>query len=380
MAALNPLTRELVFKIVFYGPGLGGKTTTLQTIHARTKPEHRGKLVSLATPTDRTLYFDFLPIRLAKVRGMSVRLQLFTVPGQVYFTATRKLVLTGADGLVFVADSQVARMDANQESLDDLNANLAEHGRSLSQTPHAFQWNKRDLEAVVPAEELDRRFNLFAAPATATVATSGEGVFEALEKITNLVLEAYKAELPRAGTGISWVDAEEAGLAVAVRELAESPIPRRSPSSSRSPMAPTSSPKPDAPERHSPPPPVSESRSDAPTGFSFAPLWPEAERAAVRQVEKELARGAWSEAVQACDMVVARSLASAASLAGGAMESPRDPALVAQLLGLDGPDYLRFRRRVRLARSGATIEAADALAAYHFVLDVGRARHAVDAG
>src|ERR1035437_7615230 len=227
MAALNPLTRELVFKIVFYGPGLGGKTTTLQTIHARTKPEHRGKLVSLATPTDRTLYFDFLPLRLAKVRGLSVRLQLFTVPGQVYFTATRKLVLTGADGIVFVADSQAARQDADQESLDDLNAHLAEHGRSLSQTPHAFQWNKRDLEGPVAAEELDRRFNLFAAPATGTVATTGEGVFESLEKITSLVLEPYKAEMPRFGLPTSLVDAEDSGLEVAVRELAESPIPRR---------------------------------------------------------------------------------------------------------------------------------------------------------
>src|SRR5437870_2283746 len=136
MAALNPLTRELVFKIVFYGPGLGGKTTTLQHIHGATRPENRGNLVSLATPTDRTLYFDFLPIRVPKIRTMSVRLQLFTVPGQVYYSATRKLVLTGADGLVFVADSQIARADANQESLEDLNANLADHGRSLSQIPH----------------------------------------------------------------------------------------------------------------------------------------------------------------------------------------------------------------------------------------------------
>src|SRR3954454_3145746 len=124
MASLNPLTRELVFKIVFYGPGLGGKTTTLQFIHATTKPEHRGKMVSLATPVDRTLYFDFLPIRLPNVRGMSVRLQLFTVPGQVYYNATRKLVLTGVDGVVLVFDSQRARVDANLESLENLVDNL----------------------------------------------------------------------------------------------------------------------------------------------------------------------------------------------------------------------------------------------------------------
>src|SRR6476661_5750288 len=124
MASLNPLTRELVFKIVFYGPGLGGKTTTLQYIHAASKPEHRGKMVSLATPVDRTLYFDFLPIRIPRVRGMGVRLQLFTVPGQVYYNATRKLVLTGADGLVFVSDSQARRVDANLETFENLQENL----------------------------------------------------------------------------------------------------------------------------------------------------------------------------------------------------------------------------------------------------------------
>src|SRR6185295_17083782 len=149
MGALNPLTRELVFKIVFYGPGLGGKTTTLQYIHRTAKPEHRGNMVSLATDTDRTLYFDFLPLQVLRLRDMSVRLQLFTVPGQVYYSATRKLVLTGADGVVFVADSQTVRAESNQEALDDLNANLAEHGRALSQMPHTFQWNKRDLDEVM---------------------------------------------------------------------------------------------------------------------------------------------------------------------------------------------------------------------------------------
>src|SRR5712671_7435245 len=124
MASVNALARELVFKVVYYGPGLGGKTTTLQHIHATVRPEHRGKMVSLATPVDRTLYFDYLPIRLPKVRGMGVRLQLFTVPGQVYYNATRKLVLTGADGLVFVADSQRVRLDANTESLNNLRENL----------------------------------------------------------------------------------------------------------------------------------------------------------------------------------------------------------------------------------------------------------------
>lgn len=409
MAALNPLTRELVFKIVFYGPGLGGKTTTLQTIHARTKPEFRGKMVSLATPTDRTLYFDFLPLRLPKVRNLSVRLQLFTVPGQVYFTATRKLVLTGADGIVFVADSQNARMDANQESLDDLNGNLAEHGRSLSQTPHAFQWNKRDLADVATVEELDRRFNLFAAPATGTVATSGEGVFDALDKITQLVLENYKAQMPRGGGSVPLLDAEDSGLEVAVRGLAESPLPRplpapvartpeppsaRPPDSRPLPAAPPVQPErapssPGMPAVVASPLPPSPSRPDltaasvsaepiAVRGVSFAALWPEGERADVRAAETELVRGSWGPAVLRCDVVVARTLAAAASLAGGAAEAPRDPALVAVLLGIDGPAYLRFRQLVRAARSLRPIQEDQALGAYHFALDVRRARMAME--
>src|SRR3954464_4833074 len=132
MPVVNPLSREVVFKVVYYGPGLGGKTTSLQHIHATTRAEHRGKMVSLATPVDRTLYFDFLPIRLPSVHGMGVRLQLFTVPGQVYYNATRKLVLTGADGLVFVSDSQARRVDANLETFENLKENLREYGRALA--------------------------------------------------------------------------------------------------------------------------------------------------------------------------------------------------------------------------------------------------------
>ncbi|CAN5660682.1 hypothetical protein BH09MYX1_BH09MYX1_46800 [soil metagenome] len=411
MAALNPLTRELVFKIVFYGPGLGGKTTTLQTIHARTKPEFRGKMVSLATPTDRTLYFDFLPLRLPKVRTMSVRLQLFTVPGQVYFTATRKLVLTGADGIVFVADSQNARMDANQEALDDLNGNLAEHSRSLSQTPHAFQWNKRDLADVAAEEELDRRFNLFAAPATATVATSGAGVFDALDKITQLVLESYKSQMPRGGSAMPYLDAEDSGLEGAVRGLAESPIPRPNPARSPAPTPPSGGPL-SAPRAFAAPPPVvpavpvapaqadrAPDGSDAPRseresttarsssistadlgarGFTFAPLWPEPERTDARSLEAELVRGNYGPAILRAELLVARSLAAAASLAGGAAEAPRDPALVLSLLGVPGPSYLRFRQLVRSARALVPMNEEDALRAYHFALDVRRARVAVE--
>jgi signal recognition particle receptor subunit beta len=196
VASLNTAARELVLKIVFYGPGLGGKTTTLQAVHDAAPAERRGQLVSLATPVDRTLYFDFLPLRLPPMRGMSVRLQLFTVPGQVYFNATRRLVLSGADGLVFVADSQLERADANLESLENLRDNLAEHGRDLSQIPHVFAWNKRDLDPAVPVDELERLLNRHGAPTFETVATTGVGVQETLAKITSLVLDTYEAQLP----------------------------------------------------------------------------------------------------------------------------------------------------------------------------------------
>jgi signal recognition particle receptor subunit beta len=354
MAALNPLTRELVFKIVFYGPGLGGKTTTLQYVHQAARPEHRGNLVSLATATERTLYFDFLPVRLPKVGGMSVRLQLFTVPGQVYYSATRKLVLTGADGVVFVADSQPARMEANQEALDDLVANLGEHGRRLSTTPHTFQWNKRDLEGVVPEDELDRRFNPFGAPALGTVATRGDGVFEGLDRIARLVLEAYRSELPKGRSSRPDFDPDAVSLAQVVRGHAEgTPLP--------------ASVEPD-------PALAGEELEVDPAeqgGLSFATLWPEGERADVRRVEALLGAGDTRGALAACERLVARALASAAGLVGAA-DAPRDPALVALLLGVGGEHYLAFRARVRAARDGEAHAHEDALAAYLFAAEVRR--------
>lgn len=223
MPVVNPLARELVFKVVYYGPGLGGKTTSLQHVHATTRPEHRGKMVSLATPVDRTLYFDFLPIRVPTSRDMTVRLQLFTVPGQVYYNATRKLVLTGADGVVFVVDSQRARADANIESLRNLEENLVEHGRALDEIPHVFSYNKRDLPGLVPIDDMERLLNARGAPSFATVATSGEGVYETLEAITRAVLEDFHQRMPEhRGLTASPMMLPEGGLAEALR-MAEDP-------------------------------------------------------------------------------------------------------------------------------------------------------------
>ena len=236
MASVNALSRELVFKVVYYGPGLSGKTTTLQHIHATVRPEHRGKMVSLATPVDRTLYFDFLLIRLPRVRDMGVRLQLFTVPGQVYYNATRKLVLTGADGLVFVSDSQSGRTDANLETMANLRENLQEHGRVLADFPHVIQHNKRDLADVLPVDELDRMLNHHGAPSFGTVATRGDGVYEALEAITKLVVAGFEAKIPPGERQLAAeLEAIEGGLSEALRNadrgdtIAESPSVDREP-------------------------------------------------------------------------------------------------------------------------------------------------------
>src|SRR5437588_12786006 len=156
MSSVNLYAKEISLKIVYYGPGLGGKTSSLQHIHRAIKPDSRGQLVSLSTGVDRTLYFDFLPVKLPKLRGYTIRVQLYTVPGQVHYNSTRKLVLTGADGVVFVADSQRARGEANIESLANLQENLREQGLTLEKVPHLFQWNKREMDDVLSADELDR--------------------------------------------------------------------------------------------------------------------------------------------------------------------------------------------------------------------------------
>ncbi len=481
MASLNPLTREVVFKIVFYGPGLGGKTTTLQHIHAASKPEHVGKMVSLATPMDRTLYFDFLPLRMPLVHGMHVRLQLFTVPGQVYFGATRKLVLTGADGVVFVADSQVGRQDANYEALEDLVMNLAENNLALLTMPHTFHWNKRDIPDVVPIADLEKTLNRQSAPSIGTVATTGEGVFAGLERIARLVFQAYEAELPKSETSAAERSPsdrpaiEETTIADALRGLAEAPrrqrntpsdglslakpapppsslesipnpIPRRAtgtfeavPSSGSTPSSgnaassrgassagrvSTGSGSPTPPRvgsspgfpvpRQSPPPPPPTLVAQPPAphgappasppreepqkrrdsrdliatspppskdgagahGLSFGLLWPEVDRDSVRQAEVALAAGDSASALQICDVLVTRLLASAAGFTGNA-EAPRDPGLVVLLLGLDGRRYLSFRAAIRAARTHEPTSPSAALEAYVFALEVRRALDAV---
>ena len=189
MSFINYASREINCKIVYYGPGLGGKTTNLQFIYERTNPQNKGQLISLATETDRTLFFDFLPLDLGTVRGFRTRFHLYTVPGQVFYDASRKLILKGVDGVIMVADSQEARMDANLESLDNLKINLRENGFELDKIPYALQLNKRDLANIVDYERMYSELNFKGEPTFEAIATEGRGVFETLKSVAKLVLQ-----------------------------------------------------------------------------------------------------------------------------------------------------------------------------------------------
>ncbi len=195
MVFFNHATRQMTVKIVYYGPGLCGKTTNLNTIYARTTPKARGEMVSLNTETDRTLFFDLLPMEVGMVGGFKTRLQLYTVPGQVFYNSTRKLVLKGVDGLVFVVDSQVALLDACHASYQNLQENLRELGLNPEEIPTVFQWNKRDLRSALSLEELEATFNPRGIPSFQAVASEGQGVFETLRGITRLALARLKTHL-----------------------------------------------------------------------------------------------------------------------------------------------------------------------------------------
>jgi len=189
---INYASREINCKIVYYGPGLCGKTTNLQYVYQKTNPEIRGKMISLATESERTLFFDFLPLALGTIRGFKVRFHLYTVPGQVFYDASRKLILKGVDGVVFVADSQLERMEANCESIENLRLNLSEQGYDLDKLPNVIQYNKRDLPNVAPLNEMRALLNTKGVPDFEAVAPLGPGVFDTLKAAARLVLVELK--------------------------------------------------------------------------------------------------------------------------------------------------------------------------------------------
>ncbi len=223
MSMINYASREINCKIVYYGPGLGGKTTNLEIVYGKVQPDTRGKLISLATETERTLFFDFLPVDLGSIRGFKTRFHLYTVPGQVYYNASRKLILKGVDGIVFVGDSQIERMEANQEAMQNLYDNMAEYGYDLTKMPFVIQYNKRDLPNASPIRDLQAALNpgwevtdsgrmratpdpyhageslveqlssgewVERAPYFEAVAVTGEGVFDTLKAVSKLVLKS----------------------------------------------------------------------------------------------------------------------------------------------------------------------------------------------
>jgi hypothetical protein len=192
MSFINYSSREINCKLVYYGPGLCGKTTNLHYIYAKTSPDAKGKMISLATETERTLFFDFLPLSLGEIRGFKTRFHLYTVPGQVFYEASRKLILRGVDGVIFVADSQEERMDANVEALGNLSDNLAEHNYDFKKIPYVLQLNKRDLPNAMPVEELKKLLAKKDEPVLEAVANKGTGVFETLKECGRMVLAELK--------------------------------------------------------------------------------------------------------------------------------------------------------------------------------------------
>jgi hypothetical protein len=192
MSFINYSSREINCKIVYYGPGLCGKTTNLQVIYRKTRPESKGKMITLATETERTLFFDFLPLALGDIKGFKTRFHLYTVPGQIFYDASRKLILKGVDGIVYVADSQIERMDANIESFENMKVNLEEQGYTLSQIPYIVQYNKRDLPNILDVAELKKALNGDGVPDFEAVARDGVGVFETLKAIVKMVLIELK--------------------------------------------------------------------------------------------------------------------------------------------------------------------------------------------
>jgi signal recognition particle receptor subunit beta len=264
MAVINYSKKEISAKIVYYGPSLCGKTTNIQSIYASLKPDQKGKLVSLATEADRTLFFDFLPVEIANIRGFKTRLHFYTVPGQVYYNSTRRAVLTGVDGLVFVADSQRDKMEENIESLNNLEENLNYYGKSIKTIPIVIQYNKRDLADVTSVAEMEQMINPYGYPSFESVATTGEGVLDTLTKITKMVLQHIEmgtsgkqprnqsavAEKPSVSPGLSQTGLSSQGPPQ--QGLFESGIPRTGISPQSGLSQPTPSPKEQepSPERH----------------------------------------------------------------------------------------------------------------------------------
>jgi signal recognition particle receptor subunit beta len=377
VSVINPLAREVAAKIVFHGPGLSGKTTTLAHIHSALSPARRGDIVSLATEGERTLFFDFLPVHIPREHGLSLRLQLYTVPGQVFYGATRRLVLDGADGVVFVADSQEAAQERNLESLDDLEKNLEAVGTSLEAMPHVVQYNKRDLPKLLEVGQLRRELNRYHVPDFETCASTGQGIEEMLRAIIRLVGQSLqnaesKAKLrsepgqrqvfdPSRLAGPTRGEPErlDSGVTDAIASLVPGPKSR-----GQRPSLELLAPEPHGHETvefpaHPPPPDVQTMRAPAVSPMSFSALWSESPQ--VLAIEQDIAAGRFAEAVH-------RAASNVSEILDGLLgpQLAEGTGMRAQLLGLDGREYLELCRVA--SRPAATVTQLDALFAYYFLI------------
>ncbi len=254
MVQINFALKEVNCKIVFYGPGMSGKTTNLEIVHQKAPEENKGELTSISTDGDRTLFFDFMPLDLGNVAGMRTKFQLYTVPGQVYYNSTRKLVLQGVDGVIFVADSDGDKMAENIESYENLIENLNEYGKDVRELPHVIQYNKRDHPNALPVEELDKQMNKFGVPTFEAVAVTGEGVFPTLKVLAGMVLESIDRMDNRRGAG---------GGAAPARPAADAPPPAAPAAGGGAPAA--------APRAAAPAAPAARPAGGAPRAAAAAP-------------------------------------------------------------------------------------------------------------
>jgi len=335
MSSVNVLAREIAAKVVFYGPGLSGKTTTLKKIYDSVKPAHRGELMSLPTEADRTLFFDFLPVKVERVGEYSVRLALYTVPGQVFYNATRKLVLQGADGVVFVADSQEAAEDANRESLVNLEENLAEQGIRLERFPLVIQYNKRDLPGVVPVERLRSMLNTRGVPDFETCATSGQGVLDTLKAVMRLVirdLRQKKVVPPARGEAPDGPDLEGQ-----LRQHLPASTPTRGETATNAGRPAVAMTPPLATPARGHPAVAKVAAASSPPKRAMGPaaaLAPGALIDQARVADSAFAAGDYDACVRTCQEAVRRALAYAGT--------NTDAASQALMVRVDGPDLLRL--------------------------------------
>lgn len=337
MSSVNSLAREILTKIVYYGPGLSGKTTSLKKVHAAVTPERRGQLVSLATEGDRTLFFDFLPLHLEAIGQLSLRLQLYTVPGQVFYDATRKHVLNGADGVVFVADSQEAAREANVVSMENLTANLAEAGIDLAKFPLVLQYNKRDLPTAMSVAKMRTDLNDKHAPEFETTAERGVGIMPALKEITRLVIHDLNSQRVGKKQQAKRLTAEPRG---APEETLTSQLSAAAQSA----------------------PILSDTAGGAAAtegrGISFAALAVTG-GTRVAEIEGAIASERFAFAVR----MAAEALAE---LLEGLPSPDQTPAVKASLIGIDGREYLRLCRLA--GQPDAVLTERDALFALHVVI------------